>query len=105
MSDRPERKSDFRPGPLRSEVKFQSKLNVPRVDGSSHRSEVAGANGERCAAEPSQDEVCAIEDIKEVRLEHQVHTFSGQCEVLAQGKVRCEEARARDAGNAASART
>src|SRR5882762_11180853 len=105
MSERPERKSDFRSGPLRSEVELQSKLNVAGVDGSSHRSEVAGAHGEGCATEPAQNEVCAVEDVKEVRLEHQVHTFPGQFEVLAQRKVRRKEVRADDAANAARTRT
>src|SRR6266481_2855613 len=102
MGERPERKSDFRSGPLRSEVKLESKLNVARVDGRSHRSEVAGgAHGEGCATEPAQNEVCAVEDVKEVRLEHQVHTFPGQFEVLAHGKVRYEEVRANYAPHAA----
>src|SRR5467141_2880541 len=106
MGERPKRKSDFRFGPLRSEVKLQSKLNVARVDGRSHRSEVAGgAHGEGCATEPAQNEVCAVKDVKEVRLEHQVHTFPGQFEVLAQRKVRRKEVRADDAANAARTRS
>jgi len=40
----PERKSDFRSGPLRLEVKLQSKLHVARVAGASKASEVSGAN-------------------------------------------------------------
>src|SRR5882762_3113466 len=85
MSERPERKSDFRSGPLRSEVELQSKLNVARVDSS--------------VAETAQNEVCAIENVEEVRLEHQVHTFSWQFEVLAQREVRCEEVGALDAAD------
>src|SRR5260370_33327648 len=105
MGERPERRPLSAPGPPRSEVELQSKLNVARVDGGAHSSEVAGAGGEGCVTQPAQDEVCAIEDVKEVRLEHQVHRFSGQFEVLAQGKVRCKEVRAGDAANAAGTRT
>src|SRR5260370_13158880 len=105
MGQRPERRPLSAAGPPRSEVELQSKLNVARVDGSSHGSEVAGADGESRATQPAQDEVCAIEDVEEVRLEHQVHRFPGQFEVLAQGKVRCKEVRAGDAANAAGTRT
>src|SRR5258708_23564358 len=104
MSERPERKSDFRSGPLRSEVELQSKLNVARVDGSSHASEVARANGDSSVAETAQNEVCAIEKVEEARLEHPVHTFSSQFEVLAQREVRSEEVGALEAADATCTR-
>ncbi len=84
MGERPERKSDFRSGPLRSEVELQSKLNVARVAGASNASEVVGGKSQGRVAQVAQRIVRAVENIEEVRLEHQAHAFSGQFEVFAE---------------------
>src|SRR5258707_10971278 len=101
MGERPERKCNYRSGPTRSEIEFHSKLDIARVDRSSYRSKVAGANGEGCVAKTAQDEVCSVEHIKEVRLEYKVHAFPRQFEVLAQGNVRYEKVWTDDTANAA----
>src|SRR6267142_1361903 len=105
MGERPERKSDFRSGLLRSEVKLQSKLDVARVAGAPEASEVAGAQGQSCVAEVTQRIVCSVEDIKEVRLERQAHVFSRQSEVLPNRQVRYESIGAGEGAHAARART
>jgi len=74
--ERPERKSYFRSGPLRLEVKLQSELNIARVAGASNASEVAGANCQGRVAQAAQRIVRAVENIEEVRLEHQPHILS-----------------------------
>src|SRR5712664_2521682 len=105
MVERPERKSDFRSGPLRSEVELQSKLNVARVAGASEPSEVAGAKSQSRVAQTAQGIVRPIEYVKEVRLEHQAHIFSGQFEVFAQRQIRHENIRAGKAAHAVCSRT
>src|SRR6267154_1784277 len=94
MGKLPERKSDFRSRSLRSEVKLQSKLHVARVAGASKTPEVAGSKGQGRVAQAAQRIVRAVENIEEVRLEHQAHVFSGQFEVFPQRQVRHETVRA-----------
>ena len=84
MGEHPERESNFGSGPLRSEVKLQSKLNVARVASASEPSEVDGANGQGRVAKTTQGIVRPIEYVKKVRLEHQAHIFSRQSEALTQ---------------------
>src|SRR5712692_8406972 len=105
MGELPERKSDFHSGPLRSEVKLQSKLHVARVARASKASEVAGANRQGRVAQAAQGIVRAVENIEEVRLEHQAHAFSGQFEVFAQRQVRHENVGAGKGAHSACART
>src|SRR5260370_41940026 len=90
----PERKSDFRSVSLRSEVKPQSKLHVARVAGASKASEVAGANCQARVAQAAQRIVRAVENIEEVRLEHQAHVSSGQFEIFAERQICHENVRA-----------
>src|SRR5713101_9430733 len=104
MGERPERKSNFRSGPLRSQVKLQSKLNVARVAGASKASEVAGSKSQGRVAQAAQRIVRAVENIEEVRLEHQAHVFSGQFEVFPQRQVRHETVRASKAPYAVCSR-
>src|SRR5712692_1915308 len=104
MVEHPERKSDFRSGPLRSEVELQSKLNVARVAGASEPSEVAGAKSESRVAQTAQGIVRPIEYVKKVRLEHQAHIFSGQFEVFSQRQIRHENVGAGERAHSACAR-
>src|SRR6267143_5623795 len=105
MRERPERKSDFRPGPLRSEVKLQSKLHVARVAGASNASEVVGGKSQGRVAQVAQRIVRAVENIEEVRLEHQAHALSGQFEVFAERQICHENVGAGKAAHAVCSRT
>src|SRR5467141_4263383 len=105
MGKLPERKSDFRSGQLRSEVKLQSKLHVARVAGASNASEVVGGKSQGRVAQAAQGIVRAVENIEEVRLEHQAHAFSGQFEVFAERQVRHENVRAGEGAHAVCSRT
>src|SRR5260370_14233809 len=104
MGKLPERKSDFRSRSRRSEVKLQSKLHVARVAGASKASEVAGANRQGCVDQVAELIVRAVENIEEVRLEHQAHVFSGQFEVFPQRQVRHETVGASKAPHAVCSR-
>src|SRR6266478_6935014 len=104
MGKLPERKSDFRSRSLRSEVKLQSKLHVARVAGASKTSEVAGSKGQGRVAQAAQRIVRAVENIEEVRLEHQAPVFSGQFEVFPQRQVRHETVRSSKAPYAVCSR-
>src|SRR5216684_6936587 len=104
MGERPERKSNFCSGPPRSEVKLQSKLHVARVAGASKASEVAGSKSQGRVAQVAQRIVRAVENIEEVRLEHQARVFSGQFEVFPQRQVRHETVRASKAPYAVCSR-
>src|SRR5260370_18294846 len=88
MGKLPERKSDFRSRSRRSEVKLQSKLHVARVACASKASEVAGANRQGCVAQAAHRLVHSVENIEEVRLEHQAHVFSWQFEGFPQLQFR-----------------
>src|SRR6267154_327845 len=83
--ERPERKSYFRSGPLRLEVKLQSELNIARVAGASNASEVAGANCQGRVAQAAQRIVRAVENIKEV-------TRSGRSERHSRNSIRAPSA-------------
>ena len=63
---RPERKSGFRSGPLRSEVELQTKLDVARVAGAPEASEIAGGDRQGRVAKTTQGIVRPIEYVKEV---------------------------------------
>src|SRR5260370_19828749 len=88
----------------RSEVKLQSKLHVARVAGASKASEVAGSKSQGRVAQAAQRIVRAVENVEEVRLEHQAHVFSGQFEVFPQRQVRHETVRASKAPYAVRSR-
>src|SRR5467141_2678571 len=105
MGKLPERKSDFRSGQLRSEVKLQSKLHVARVAGASNASEVVGGKSQGRVAQVAQRIVRAVENIEEVRLEHQAHALSGQFEVFAERQICHENVGAGKAAHAVCSRT
>src|SRR6266576_208117 len=104
MGERPERKSNFRSGPLRSEVKLHSNLNVARVAGASKASEVAGANRQGRVAQAAQRIGRAVENIEELRIKHQSHVSSGQFDGLAQRQNRYDNVGASQTAHAVCSR-